>query len=230
MFTPETYLLVQLHSKATQLVALWSLHSANHNIVKGPVLLFASKAHVSYKNLNVDPFLSYKFISMSRTKRWVPDLPVQFDDWLSNTSMQLRAGNSGVLISELSLILTVRGTDSDQEDTFTYSIHDYANWLEYTIRLGLPWHANYPLGKEDTCLQEKKQTNKQTTMTTCLESGCTMQQEQKIPISKLWPSSAMKHIQSIQTAAANHYYLGWVAATKTGFGPQFKGKIWLSIH
>lgn len=26
-------------------------------------------------------------------------------------------------------------------------IHDDADWLEYTIRLGFAWHANYSLGK-----------------------------------------------------------------------------------
>lgn len=41
---------------------------------------------------------------------------------------------------------------------FTYNTHDDADWLEYTIRLGLPWHANYSLGKQETCLQEKKET------------------------------------------------------------------------
>lgn len=70
--------------------------------------------------------------------------------------MQLGAGNLSVLISKLSLILSSHGTDSDQEDMFTYNTHDYADWPEYTIRLALTWHVNCPLGKEDTYLQEKK--------------------------------------------------------------------------
>jgi len=89
---------------------------------------------------------------------------------------------------------------------FTYSIHDYANWLEHTIKHGLTWHANYPLGKEDTCLHEGKKKNQKKPHL----PGIRMLQEQKIPISEqtaLWPVSAMRHIQSIPTTATNHYYL-----------------------
>lgn len=54
-----------------------------------------------------------------------------------------------------------------------------------------------------------------------------MLREQKTPISEqtpLWPSSAMKHTQSIPTTATNHYNLGRGAAAKTAVGPQFEGK------
>lgn len=116
--------------------------------------------------------------------------------------MWLRVGNLGVLISEVSLILTVRGTDSDQEHMFTYTIHDYADWLEHSIRLRLAWYANYCLGKEETCLQKKK---KQTLARNQDAAGRKKSQSQQTP---LWPSSAMKHIQSSPTTATNHYYLG----------------------
>lgn len=52
--------------------------------------------------------------------------------------------------------------------------------------------------------------------------------EQSIPISEqtpLWPSTFIKHIQSILTAATYHCYLSEGAAAKTAFVPQFEGKI-----
>lgn len=55
-----------------------------------------------------------------------------------------------------------------------------------------------------------------------------MLREQKIPISEqtpLWPSSAMKHIQSIPTTATNHYYLGRGAAAKTALVHRLKVKL-----
>lgn len=102
------------------------------------------------------------------------------------------------------------GRDLDQEDTFAYSIDDCADWLEYTIRPGLAWHADCLFGKEENYVQEKKKSK--------TLAGIRMLWEQKVSISEqtpLWPSSAMKRLQSIPTTATNHRYLGQGAAALT---------------
>lgn len=124
---------------------------------------------------------------------------------MTGWAAQARSWELGIDSSDLwdTLILTMPGRHLDQEDTFTYSIDDCADWLEYTTRLGLAWHADSLLGKEETYVQEKKNPKH------LLESGCC--RNKKISISEqtpLWPSSAMKHLQSIPTTAINHHYLG----------------------
>lgn len=69
IFTPESHLPVQLHSRAAQLVALLSLHNANPNVVKEPLLLFA---HISKKNTNLDILLYCKFSTVTDKNPWVP--------------------------------------------------------------------------------------------------------------------------------------------------------------